>query len=153
MSGPLLRLTRRTRRGRRRPLRRLGFRGAALLAFAVFDLVWAWSLVDPAAAQSLRSAPTYYVIIRLGAYLTQQHPLWPWAVGMATIGLLCGVQAWMDDDRAAFGAAIGIKVIWVTATLATWPIAHWQVLRPTIVFITLAALVSVCATGLPFRRD
>jgi hypothetical protein len=113
--------------------------------------VWAWSLVDPAAAQALKTAPTYHVVIRLGASLAEQHPLWPWAAAMAGIGLLCGWQAWLDDDRAAFGAAIGIKIIWVAATVATWPVAHWQILRPSIVFATLAALVSVCAAGLPFR--
>jgi hypothetical protein len=133
--------------------RRLGFRGAALAAFATFDLVWAWSLLDPAAARGLRAAPTYQVVIRLGGYLNQQHPLWPWAIGMGAIGLLLGVQAWMRDDRTAFAAAIAVKVIWAVATLACWPAARWQILRPSIVFLTLAALVSVCAAGLPFKVD
>lgn len=123
---------------------RLGFRGAALASFATFDLVWAWSLVDPVAAQALKAAPTYQILLRVA-------PLWVWALVMATIGVLCGVQAWMADDRAAFAAAIGIKLIWAALTVATWPSAGMQIFRPTIVFLTLASLVGVCASGLPFR--
>lgn len=123
---------------------RLGFRGAALASFATFDLVWAWSLVDPAAAKALAAAPTYQVLLRVA-------PLWVWALIMAGVGVLCGVQAWMQDDRAAFAAAIGIKLVWAALTVATWPAAGMLVVRPTIIFLTLAALVSVCAAGLPFR--
>ncbi|HEV8653099.1 MAG TPA: hypothetical protein VG276_27835 [Actinomycetes bacterium] len=125
--------------------RRVGYRGAALGAFATFDLVWAWSLIDPTAARPLKQAPTYHVVLALA-------PLWVWALGMAAIGVLLGVQAWMDDDRLAYAAAIGIKLIWATATVATWPVAHWQILRPTVIFLTLATLVSVCAAGLPVRE-
>jgi len=125
---------------------RLGFRGAALTSFATFDLVWAWSLVDPAASQPLKAAPTYRVILAVA-------PLQFWAVTLAAVGLLCGVQAWMSDDRAAFAAAIGVKLVWAALTIASWPGAHWQILRPTIVFLVLASLVSVCAAGLPFPRE
>lgn len=123
---------------------RLGFRGAALASFATFDLVWAWSLVDPAGAKVLKVAPTYQVLLQVA-------PLWVWAVIMAAVGILCGVQAWMTDDRLAFAAAIGIKLVWAALTVATWPAAGVLVVRPTIIFLTLAALVSVCAAGLPFR--
>jgi hypothetical protein len=135
-----------------RVMRTLGFRGAALGAFATFDLVWAWSLIDSAAAAPLKAAPTYRVIIGIGSYVSKEYPLLLWAVMMATVGILCGVQAWMDDDRLAYAAAIGIKLIWATATVATWPGAHWQILRPTVIFLTLATLVSVCAAGLPVRE-
>lgn len=123
--------------------RALGFRGAALASFSLFDLVWAWSLVDPAAAKALKVAPTYQVLLRVA-------PLVVWAALMAGVGILTGVQAWMQDDRAAYAAAIGVKLMWAALTVATWPAAGLQVLRPTIVFLTLAALVSVCAAGLPF---
>src|SRR5262245_13821315 len=126
--------------------RRLGFRGAALASFATFDLVWAWSLVDPTSARGLRAAPTYHVLLQVA-------PLRVWALVMAGIGVLCGIQAWMDDDRAAFAAAISIKPVWAALTLATWPLAGLQVLRPTILFLTLGALVSVCAAGLPYPKD
>lgn len=124
----------------------LGFRGAALASFATFDLVWAWSLIDPAAAKALKVAPTYHVLLRVA-------PLVVWAAILASVGILCGIQAWMRDDRAAFAAAIGVKLMWAALTVATWPTAGLQVLRPTIVFLTLAALVSVCAAGLPFSRE
>jgi hypothetical protein len=126
-------------------MRTLGFRGVALGAFATFDLVWAWSLIDPTAARPLKQAPTYHVVLALA-------PLWVWALGMAAVGVLCGVQAWMDDDRFAYAAAIGVKLVWATATVASWPVAHWQILRPTVIFLTLATLVSVCAAGLPVRE-
>lgn len=126
--------------------RTLGFRGAALLSFSAFDGVWSWSLIDPAAAQPLKVAPTYQVLLRVA-------PLWVWAIILGGVGLLCLVQAWMRDDRAAFAAAIGIKLIWAALTVATWPGAHWQILRPSIVFLVLAALVSVCAAGLPFQEE
>jgi hypothetical protein len=125
--------------------RRLGFRGAALMAFAIFDLVWASSLVDPVASRPLKNAPTYRVIIGIA-------PLWIWALIMASVGMLLFVQAWMRDDRAAFAAAIGVKLVWATATVATFPFAGVQILRPAIIFLTLAALVSVCAAGLPVRE-
>jgi hypothetical protein len=125
--------------------RRLGFRGAALLSFGLFDVVWASSLVDPVASRPLKTAPTYRVVVGLA-------PLWVWAAVMAGIGLLLFVQAWMVDDRLAYAAAIGIKLVWATATVATFPAAGVQILRPTIVFLTLAALVSVCAAGLPVRE-
>lgn len=124
--------------------RQIGYRGAALAAFATFDLVWAWSLIDSAAAKVLKAAPTYQVLLRI-------MPLWGWAAVMGATGILLGVQAWMWDDRWGYSAAIGIKLVWAAATVATWPTAGVQILRPTIVFLTLASLVSVCAAGLPFR--
>jgi len=125
--------------------RTLGFRGAALLSFSAFDLVWASSLVDPVASRPLKTAPTYRVIIGIA-------PLWGWALIMASVGALLFVQAWMIDDRAAFAAAIGVKLVWATATVATFPFAGVQILRPAVIFLTLAALVSVCAAGLPVRE-
>jgi len=137
----------------RRLSRRLGSRGAFLGSIANFDLVWAWTLVDPTAARAAAAAPTYGVIVRMGATISAAHPLWPWAALMGAVGLLCGIQAWRDDDRTAFAAAIFIKVVWIVATLATFKVAGTQVIRPVLIFATIGSFVIIAAAGLPYRTD
>lgn len=126
--------------------RALGFRGAFLGAISLFDLLWASTLFNPTTARSLKVAPTYHVLVRVA-------PLLAWAILMVGVGILTGVQAWMYDDKWAWGAAIGIKLMWAAATVASFPVAHWQVVRPTLIFLILASMVSIAATGLPFRRE
>jgi hypothetical protein len=126
--------------------RRLGFRGAFLALLATLDLVWAYSLLDPAAARALKAAPTYHVIVAVA-------PLWVWGLLIGAIGVLCGIQCWMRDDRLAFGLAISWKLVWAALTLATWPTTGMAVLRATAVFLILGGIVSVCAAGLPFPED
>jgi hypothetical protein len=134
-------------------VRRLGLRGAFLGAIATLDLIWAWSMLDRDTAQPLFSAATFQVIIAYGAKLHHAHPLLPWALLLGTVGLLCLWQAFVDDDRAAFAAAIGIKVLWALLTIAAWPSAHFQVLRGAAQWATLATAVLICAAGLPYRHD
>jgi hypothetical protein len=132
---------------------RIGLRGAALGLFGLFDVLWAWSLFDPTSSKPLMMAPTYRVIVKIGGYVSQQHPLLPWAITMAAVAALLFAQMWADDDRAGYSAAVFIKVGWVIATLATWPTAGVQILRPIAVFLILAGLVTVCALGLPVQED
>jgi hypothetical protein len=136
-----------------RLVRRLGLRGAFLGAIGTLDLIWAWSLLDRDTAQPLFGAASFQVIIAYGAKLDHARPLLPWALLLGTVGLLCLWQAFVDDDRAAFAAAIGIKVLWALLTIAAWPTAHFQVLRGAAQWATLATAVLICAAGLPYRHD
>jgi hypothetical protein len=89
--------------------RRIGHRGAALLFFALVDLVFAASLAG--APLSTSSSGSY-------AFLVALLPLWVWAVPWAVVGLVCLVSAFRDEDRAAFVAASGLKVGWGSLYLA-----------------------------------
>jgi hypothetical protein len=127
----------------RRLARHLGFRGAVLATIAEFDLVWGWSLLDPAAARPVSAAASYRAFIVAGRYLVGGRPLLPWAVALLVVGVLCGVQAWMDDDRPAFAAAMGVKVVMLLLTLAAWPEAGVQIVRNVVIWATLAMFVAV----------
>lgn len=110
---------------------RVGRRGAALLFFALLDFIYAASLL---------SAPTG------GPYrfLTAILPLAAWASLWAAVGLLCLGQAFMRADRAAFAAAMLIKVVWGLVQLAGWLIADLD--RGYVgaaVWLALAAFVHV----------
>jgi hypothetical protein len=126
--------------------RRVGYRGAFLGLLSLLDLVWAYSLIDPTSAKTLKVAPTYQIIIRVA-------PLWVWALVIGGIGVVCGIQVWMRDDRLAFGLAISWKLVWAALTLATWPAVGVAVIRATMTFLILGGIVSVCAAGLPFPED
>ncbi|MGW4476814.1 hypothetical protein ACWENQ_44785 [Nonomuraea sp. NPDC004354] len=92
----------------RRVLARIGRRGAALLWFALVDVVL---------AASMAAAPP-----DTGAYvfLARILPLWAWAIPWAAVGVLCAVQAFALDDRLAFVAASALKVGWSVLYLAGW---------------------------------
>lgn len=82
---------------------RLGRRGCFLLFLALLDLIYAYSLlVPPTRGQQSAS-------LQLVASIA---PLWLWALAWAIPGVLCLVQAWQHDDRAAYAAAMAIKVLW-----------------------------------------
>jgi hypothetical protein len=90
---------------------RVGRRGAALLFFALLDLVYAGSLGW--APSSVRSTPAY-------VWLTGYLPLWAWAGLWAGVGLLCLVQAFQRADRVAFACASLLKVLWGVLHVAGW---------------------------------
>ncbi|MET8050539.1 hypothetical protein ABZU75_23365 [Streptosporangium sp. NPDC005286] len=90
---------------------RVGRRGAALLFFALLDLVFAQGLVW--APAETRSSSTY-------AFLSTILPLWAWAIPWAAVGLVCLVYAFAREDRPAFIAASGLKVGWAALHLAGW---------------------------------
>jgi hypothetical protein len=112
----------------------LGYRGFVLASLANFDFLWAWSWIDPDAAKLAKSSLPYHVIVHVA-------PLWLWGVTLLAIGLICGVQAWMDTDWPAWTMAIAIKMVLATLTIAAWPVAGVQVVRPALIWITLATLI------------
>jgi hypothetical protein len=92
---------------------RVGRRGAALLAFAFIDLVIAYGLFDPVLRVQTAQVPAYRAISRLA-------PLQVWAWLWLAVGVACAAQAFMRDDRYAYTAAIGVKVVWAAGFAAAW---------------------------------
>lgn len=92
---------------------RVGRRGASLLAFAFIDYVVAWSLWDPEIRAQTAALPAYRAVIDVA-------PLAVWAAAWLTVALTCTVQAAMRRDLVAYGAAIGVKVVWAGGMMAAW---------------------------------
>lgn len=90
---------------------RIGHRGAALLFFALVDLVYSASLAG--APPEIRATASY-------AFLTGILPLPVWAGLWGAVGAVCLVQAFMVHDRPAFVAASCLKVCWGSLYLAGW---------------------------------
>ncbi len=84
-------------------LRRIGRRGAALLFFAVLDLVYAFSLYFPA-AEAKRSSST--------RFLADVAPLPVWGTMWLLACFACAVNAFRVNDWTGFAAAISIKTLW-----------------------------------------
>ena len=126
--------------------RHLGRRGAALLFFAILDLTFAWSLLDPENPALIRMAPLYRVIV-------QSAPLWVWGVAWGVVGLLCAVQAWQRRDAVAFTAVIMLKLTWGSAIMAAGILYDapraWVA---AMIYLALAAFVGVIS-GWPEPLD
>ncbi|MGW3888880.1 hypothetical protein ACWD69_09335 [Micromonospora chokoriensis] len=91
--------------------RRVGYRGSALLFFAVLDVVYCQALLFPS-DQARTGEQLRFVATIL--------PLWVWAVGWGGVGVVCLWGALQRRDQAAFTAAIGLKVMWGLLSLAGW---------------------------------
>lgn len=123
---------------------RVGHRGAALLFFALLDLVYAGSLAW--APATVRSTPAY-------AWLTGYLPLWAWAALWCAVGLLCLVQAFLKADRAAFAAASLLKVGWGVLHVAGWLLdAVPRGYVSAVIWLALAGFVQVIASWPEPRR-
>jgi hypothetical protein len=136
-----------------RAARRIGYRGVFLAGLATLDLFWAWGLWDRRAAGLLAAAPASSAIVGFGARFSATNPLLVWAILFALVGALCGWQAWVDDDRAAFTAAWSLKVLLAILTLAAWPDAHVLIVRAAGQWICLCMLVVAAQRGIPYRQD
>lgn len=111
----------------------VGRRGAALLFFALLDVVYAASLIDAPTSGSYR-------------FLADVLPLTAWAAMWAAVGALCAVQAFMRSDRVAFAAAALIKVVWGIIQLLGWAIADLdRGYVSAVIWLALAAFVHVIA--------
>lgn len=122
----------------------VGRRGAALLFFAVLDLVYAVSLVNPDAAarggQQLR-------------WLAVLAPLWVWAALWGATGTICAVYAFRRRDGLGFTAAIVIKVLWGMASIGGWLVGGVdRGYVSAVVWLAFAAFVWVIA-GWPEPGD
>ena len=90
---------------------RVGYRGSALLFFAVLDLIYGFSLLAP--SRRARQSDTLQLVADIA-------PLWAWAALWTAVGLVCLWQAFRHRDRVAYTAAIGIKVLWGLIMLGGW---------------------------------
>ncbi|MEU7741967.1 hypothetical protein [Nonomuraea sp. NPDC049158] len=112
---------------------RVGRRGCALLFFALLDLIYAASLLSAPTSGSYR-------------FLADILPLAAWAGLWAAVGLLCLAQAFMRTDRAAFAAAMLIKVVWGLVQFFGWLIAGLdRGYVSAVIWLALAAFVHVIA--------
>ena len=93
--------------------RRVGRRGACLLAFAFIDFVLAWSLIDPETKAQTAALPTYRAHLAIA-------PLDVWAVAWLIVALSCAIHAFRSRDQIGFALAIGIKLVWAAAFAASW---------------------------------
>lgn len=99
--------------------RRVGDRGAALLCLGVFDFVYGWTKLinpDPVSAHSQQ----LQLIGQLFPMLPDHTTLLVWGYLWWLAGVFCVVNAFRRNDRWGYGAAIGIKVSWISANLIAW---------------------------------
>lgn len=96
---------------------RLGFRGSALLFFAVLDFVFSFSYFNPPPEQRQTASLKYVADVA---------PLWVWATLWGVVGILCLVFAFRRQDKVAFAAAIAIKILWGGIYLGGALIAHLE---------------------------
>jgi hypothetical protein len=118
--------------------RRVGRRGAALLFFALLDLVYAHSLLWP--PHAARTSDTLQFVASLA-------PLWGWAILWSGGGLACLVWAFRRQDQPGFAAAIAVYVLWGLTMLggqATGRVERGYV--SAVIWLTLAAFVGLLAT-------
>lgn len=96
---------------------RIGFRGSALLFFAVLDGVFAFSYFNPPPEQ--RQAASL-------RYVADVAPLWFWGALWGAVGLLCLICAFRRHDKTAFAAAIAVKILWGGLYLSGAFVAHLE---------------------------
>lgn len=117
----------------------VGRRGAALLFFALLDLVFAWALLDPPTPL----APTY-------AWVQQIAPLWVWGTCWATTGLICVFCAFLPRDAVAFTAAEAMKMLWGLLAGIGWlagKVPYGYV--SAAIWLAFAAFIYLIAGGIP----
>jgi hypothetical protein len=120
--------------------RRVGRRGAALLFFAVLDLVYCYALLRPPPGQ----LPEAY------RWPQTVMPLWAWAACWGAVGVLCLVSVFLARDTAAFTAAVGLYAAW--GLLAMWGQVMGVAQRgyvSAVIFLAFAAFVHLIAGGIP----
>ncbi len=93
---------------------RVGRRGAALMFFALADLVFAYAMIA-LTPRELAASPVY-------RFASTLMPLGVWSSAWALVGVVCVIQAFQRTDRIAFGLASLIKVAWGAVQLAGWVI-------------------------------
>ncbi len=119
--------------------RRVGRRGAALLFFAVLDLVFCYGLLTLP-----RPLTPFY------EWMQELLPLWGWAACWGAVAVLCLVYAFRRHDTPAFVAAVCIKVGWGLLGFFGW--LAGVVDRGYVsaaIWLAFAAFVVLVAGGIP----
>lgn len=112
---------------------RVGRRGAALLFFALLDVIYSVSLLSAPPGGPYR-------------FLASMLPMAVWASLWGMVGLLCAAQAFMRTDRLAFAAAALIKVVWGVVQLLGWLIGDLdRGYVSAVVWLAFSAFVAVIA--------
>lgn len=120
-------------------LRRIGRRGAALLFFALLDLVYCYALLNPPRS----TTPTY-------AWMETLAPLWVWGAVWGAVGVICLVFAFLEQDTAAFVGAVALKVGWGLLSLFGWVAgAIDRGYVSAVIWLAFAAFVYLIAGGIP----
>ncbi|MEV6633868.1 hypothetical protein AB0M54_24265 [Actinoplanes sp. NPDC051470] len=123
----------------RRLRQRVGRRGAALLFFALLDLVYCFALLNP--PQPLTA--TY-------VWMTTLTPLWVCALCWGAVGMLCLVSAFLEQDTPAFVGAVALKIGWGLFTLFGWMAdAVDRGYVSAVIWLAFAAFVYLIAGGIP----
>jgi len=118
---------------------RVGRRGAALLFFALLDLVYSYALLNP--PQPLTET-----------YLWSQTllPLWAWAACWGAVGVACIVFAFLPRDTIAFTAVVGLMAAWGLLSLFGWLAgAVDRGYVSAVIWTAFAAFVYLIAGGIP----
>lgn len=114
---------------------RVGRRGAALLCFALTDVIYGMSLIS---ANGMQQNATVKWFSTLG-------PLWLWFSLWISVAVVCAIAAFSNQrDLYGFISAIGIKVWWSLMCLVGW-IAGEMTLGAVGVWAGLAVLVALIA--------
>lgn len=95
----------------------VGFRGSALLFFAVLDFVIGFSYLYPPPEQRQTASLRY---------LADLAPLPAWGAVWGAVGVVCLVFAFRRHDKVAFAAAIGIKILWGGIYVGGALVAHLE---------------------------
>lgn len=117
--------------------RRVGRRGAFLLAMAVLDTGQAARLTWPSG--TTLASPTIQ-------FLAGVAPLPLWGALWGMVGVLCLAQAFQLRDRAAFSAAAALKVAWAAAHVGAWAAGVAQAWWSVIIWLVIAGVVHLIAT-------
>lgn len=118
----------------------IGRRGAALLFFALLDLVYCYALLRPPPGplpEAFRYARTLM-------------PLWVWALAWGGVGVICLVFAFLPRDTVAFTAAVALKVTWgLLAILGQLAGTADRGYVSAVIWLGFAAFVYLIAGGIP----
>ncbi len=116
---------------------RIGRRGAALLFFSLLDLIYAYSLFNPA-PEVRRSAGLLY--------LQSLLPLWAWGIAWGGAGIACLIGAFMKSDKWSFACAIGVKSLWGFIYLGAALVGLERAYLSAAIWLCLAVWVAIIAS-------
>lgn len=123
----------------RRLCTRIGRRGAALLFFALLDVVYCYGLLT-----APRPLVPFYV------WMNDIMPLVVWAACWGLVGVICLWYAFRPYDTPAFTAAVALKVGWGLLSFFGWVtgvVDRGYV--SAVIWLAFAAFVSLIAGGIP----